>query len=470
MSNPTRKSAGVSKRIRKPKTALQTKLPAAKPAGVYSPSDTLPASTPIRTGKKRGRPSNAEKAARLAASQPAPAGSNGDHPKTLQAVAASPLGFLLKVGDWAREAATIEQAQGMYLQRMTEVIEQADGNATTVPAGELFGPAGTRVGRIDHQGRAYQLDGKQIGSFMTAPQSTDAPASEELEPATVVTVPVKYLAAALAIAPKKDTRYYLNAVYLQQLGDSLRIVATDGHRLLVIATEEKKVLPWGEAGLLIPRDELERVVKFVGKTNARGEGSTLEISYGRNHPVVKLNAPADIGSFSFSPVDGKYPDYQKIVESAGAVMAVERSPTETSAIQSAYMKSAGVIAAQLESDSVFSFMGGHSKQACVFTFAGEPGALLYIQPFASDRPALQSRTVQLIGEVGMARSLAALKAHETRCREAAKSCDDQKAAEALIGKANVFLARADEIRAMLAVKLTGPTSAKPAQEEAGAEA
>ncbi len=194
--------------------------------------------------------------------------------------------------------------------------------------------------------------------------------------------------------------------------------------------------------------------------------TALEISFGRNHPVVKIHEANGMGEFTLNPVDGKFPDYMRIVEAAGDVMSAESKPMETSAVSAAYLKSAGAIAAQLESDTIFPFIGATTSAPCVFTFGGEAGALLYIMACSETRPALPAAAVKIIGEAGMAGSLAALKAHETRNRKAAKEATDDKERQRLTVLADGFQARADQIRAVLSIKLTAPTApaAKPTEE------
>lgn len=408
--------------------------------------------------KKRGRPSKADKAAAQVASKPAQASSNGNHPKTLAAVVSAPTGFLLKVGDiFTQQLGSVESAQAQYL----GFFEAHGDEYPERVVGMIYGPTGTQIATVQASGAVCQLDGTVI---YPAPGSAEV--SEELEPATAVEVSVKFLMAALTVAPKKDTRYYLNGVFLQSVGDQLRIVSTDGHRLLVITTDLTRPLTWAEEGVIIPRDSLERICKYVGKA----EDAQVSISFGRKHPVMRIAEIGGIGQFALAPIDGRFPEYMRVVASAGEVLASERKPLETNAIGSDYLKAAGAIAAQLDSPHVFPFIGSGDGLPCVFTFHNQPGAMLIVMPVREDvKAALPTRIVQMVGDNGMARSLAALKAHETRCREAAKKANKVDA-ERLEGQANVFKARQDEIRAMLATKLTGPSVASAAAEETQEEA
>lgn len=397
-----------------------------------------------------------------AAPQPAPAGSNGNHPKTLAAVASSPPSLSLVIpGHYSGEVPSLIEAQKQY-RRLSS------GCSPKFPDGAVY-TNGTQTYTIKPNGDAYNMRGELEASGPSLKEAAK-PQAEALEPATAVTVPVRYIAAALAVAAKKDTRYYLNGVYLHIVDGALRIAATDGHRILVISTAMVKDVPWGDDGVILPREELDRIVKYVGKAKGDEEPTALEISFGRHHPVIKIHEANGMGEFTLKPIDGKFPDYGRLLERAGDVMNSERKPTETTSLSSAYLKSAGAIAAQLESATIFPFIGATTADACAFTFAGEPGAILLIMPTSENKPALAAATVRLIGEAGMRGSLAALKAHETRCRKAAEEATkakDSKESERQIALAQGFVKRADEIRAALAIKLAAPTAApaaKPAEE------
>lgn len=383
-------------------------------------------------------------------------GTNGSHPKTLPAIVETPPGLLLRIGErLAEPVPDLKAAQVVYI-----AAREAAGEGTSTFEDGIVYANGTEVARISYNGRAWSsADGKELSP---SPETDPAVAaalgeSEPLAPAFTIDLPVKYLKAALAIAPKDDTRYYMNGVYFHREGTELRIVASDGHRMLVISTAHEGELPWAEAGLIVPRIELDRVMKYVGKDE------TVKLSYGVNHPRVILSDVSGDATFRVAPIDGKFPEYQRVMQSAGDVLHAERMPTDTAVLNPAYLKAAGAIAAQLESEGIFPFIGGKPGDPCVFTFSGEAGALLYIMAMQSSTPALSAKTLQMIGESGLAGTLAALKAHETRCRNAlkanGKSAEDKKA---LIEKADAYKARAEEIRASLTVKLEGP---KPATVE-----
>lgn len=121
-----------------------------------------------------------------------------------------------------------------------------------------------------------------------------------------VSLRVSTLKAALYSAAKKDPRYYLNGVRLEFVSSAephINVVATDGYRLgafrepLEYAEGEQK----SDFNLIIPRESVETAIKSAGK---RGTSLLLE-----SMPDGRYL----LGSAVFGGVDGKFPDWQKIV-------------------------------------------------------------------------------------------------------------------------------------------------------------
>ncbi len=106
---------------------------------------------------------------------------------------------------------------------------------------------------------------------------------------------------------QQDVRYYLNGMLLEIDGTVLRGVATDGHRLaLSEATLAQKAKVSQQ--VIIPRKgvmELQRIVS--------GEGN-CELAIGTNH------VRAQIGDVRFTSklIDGKFPEYSRVIPAAPA--------------------------------------------------------------------------------------------------------------------------------------------------------
>jgi DNA polymerase III subunit beta len=106
---------------------------------------------------------------------------------------------------------------------------------------------------------------------------------------------------------QQDVRYYLNGMLLEIDGQLLRAVATDGHRLaLSEATLESKAK--NSQQVIVPRKgvlELQRVLTPEG---------TASVAIGSNH------VRAQIGDVRFTSklIDGRFPEYSRVIPSAPA--------------------------------------------------------------------------------------------------------------------------------------------------------
>jgi len=121
-------------------------------------------------------------------------------------------------------------------------------------------------------------------------------------------VPVTALTAALTHAAKDDIRYYLNGVYLD--AESGRIVATDGHRLLVIPCDAVRD---GKLGVILPRDAVDFVLTTYRKMNKRDRVccAAVVVTAGPDFELTVRFATGQ--SYGCKAIDGRFPDYGRII-------------------------------------------------------------------------------------------------------------------------------------------------------------
>jgi DNA polymerase-3 subunit beta len=104
---------------------------------------------------------------------------------------------------------------------------------------------------------------------------------------------------------QQDVRYYLNGMLWELDSKQLRVVATDGHRL-AMCTLKDKISVTGEGGvqMILPRKGVLELARLLVDDEAE-----IQINIGSNH------IRATTGDFSFTSklVDGKFPDYEKVV-------------------------------------------------------------------------------------------------------------------------------------------------------------
>lgn len=138
---------------------------------------------------------------------------------------------------------------------------------------------------------------------------------------------LRQIARIQSAISKEETRYYLNGIYIHKVADwTYRAVATDGHRLMTVdlaLPDADGDLP--ETGMILPRDTLARLFAVAGKCP---EGVTMAVGSKaapnrdetlapdpRYLPVVRFASKVDGIEWSLTSktIDGKYPDYARVV-------------------------------------------------------------------------------------------------------------------------------------------------------------
>jgi DNA polymerase III subunit beta len=100
----------------------------------------------------------------------------------------------------------------------------------------------------------------------------------------------------------QDIRYYLNGMLLVLEGKQLRVVATDGHRLSYAETELDAEVEARE--IIIPRKTVMELSKLLGDVD-----DAVELRIGANQVTFTLPGTELVTKV----VDGKFPDYQRVI-------------------------------------------------------------------------------------------------------------------------------------------------------------
>ncbi len=115
----------------------------------------------------------------------------------------------------------------------------------------------------------------------------------------------------------QDVRYYLNGLMLELYPRGIRAVATDGHRLTLCQIEAQLGAFDASGQIIVPRKgvlELQRLL-----ADAQGD---VSMSMGTRH----LRVESGHDEFVSKLIDGKFPDYQRVIPTdAGNLLTVERS-------------------------------------------------------------------------------------------------------------------------------------------------
>lgn len=106
---------------------------------------------------------------------------------------------------------------------------------------------------------------------------------------------------------QQDVRYYLNGMLFELQAEVLRVVATDGHRL-ALATAAAHTGISEDKQLILPRKGVMELSRLTQE-----EDSPIHLTMGRNH----LRAETADFTLTSKLVDGKFPDYQRVLPKGG---------------------------------------------------------------------------------------------------------------------------------------------------------
>ena len=105
---------------------------------------------------------------------------------------------------------------------------------------------------------------------------------------------------------QQDVRYYLNGMYWELRAGRLRAVATDGHRL-AICTFPGTLKGLEDTQVILPRKGVLELARLMQK-----DDEEVTIILGSNH----LRATTPDFTFTSKLVDGKFPDYERVLPRA----------------------------------------------------------------------------------------------------------------------------------------------------------
>ena len=190
-------------------------------------------------------------------------------------------------------------------------VESSDAGAMTVPARKLLDifrllPERSQVTLELKDDRLALRGGTSRFSLTTLPVE-NYPAFDSGSTELEVAVPTETLRLALdkttfAMA-QQDVRYYLNGLLLDFEGSTLRAVASDGHRLALF--QEAQTAPFASnRQIIVPRKGILELSRLLGDAD-----DTVIIQIAPNSVRVNLGAV----SFSAKLVEGRYPDYQRVM-------------------------------------------------------------------------------------------------------------------------------------------------------------
>ncbi len=113
------------------------------------------------------------------------------------------------------------------------------------------------------------------------------------------------LRAVSLFSATKDIRYYLNGVYVEASATETRVAATDGHVLAVVRSDEVNgMAACPEISLIVPGAVIASALKLLEKDDKH---LSLFLDDG------KWTMVANGARLPFEPIDGKFPDYRRVI-------------------------------------------------------------------------------------------------------------------------------------------------------------
>jgi len=122
----------------------------------------------------------------------------------------------------------------------------------------------------------------------------------------MITINKAALKAVSRFAAKSDIRYYLVGVYVEANETETRLVATDGHAMLVHRMPAENTRSW--SGIL-PLDTVAAILKH--KTASKKVDFPIELHATANEHEHRIDYAGQ--ALIFKPVDGKFPDYRRVI-------------------------------------------------------------------------------------------------------------------------------------------------------------
>ena len=191
------------------------------------------------------------------------------------------------------------------------------GNAegtVTVGARKLYDilralPEDAEVALESKESRMTVRAGKSRFNLQTLPSGDFPRMVESKDTARILTLPQKALKHALGLVQfamaVQDIRYYLNGVLFSVEKNTLRVVATDGHRLSFAV----EVLEGSHESVeaILPRKTVLELIKLLSDTD-----DPVTLSIGANQVRFAFGAIEIVSKI----VEGKFPDYQKVIPTA----------------------------------------------------------------------------------------------------------------------------------------------------------
>lgn len=203
------------------------------------------------------------------------------------------------------------------------------------------------------------------------------------------------LKAASHFMAKQDIRYYLNGVLIESSPTETRVCATDGHALL-LRQEDRKDDNAGNASFIMPAETVAAILKW--KAPHKTAADMPVIITVPDDPKAEHRAEWCGQIVIFRPVDGKFPDYARVVPRTLSGEAAHYNPELLIKCQKAAIdlntSKAGFFAFTQNGDGAAIATFGAQAFAIVMPMRGDKALAAdtswALKPVAADAPTLQA--------------------------------------------------------------------------------
>ena len=189
--------------------------------------------------------------------------------------------------------------------------DTAEDFQTTIPARKLLDickalPDSSTINFSIDENRVSLNSARSRFTLASLP-AKDFPGLDEIEVQHSFSIPQKQLKTlfdktAFAMA-QQDVRYYLNGILMEISSGKIKLVATDGHRLALSEIEMETGVDT-EKQIIVPRKAVLELSRLLESAD-----STARCELSQNH--LRIEAGSLV--FTTKLIDGKFPDYQRVI-------------------------------------------------------------------------------------------------------------------------------------------------------------
>lgn len=225
------------------------------------------------------------------------------------------LGNVLIVLEGNQLSLTATDLEVEIVARLT-IAQMGESGEITVPARKFADicralPDGADIKVTEDQEKLTVRSGSSRFSLSTL-SSSEFPNVEEgpgqLEFRCKQSVLKRLIDATSFAMAQQDVRYYLNGMLWEASQNQLRTVATDGHRL-ALCTQTVDLNHDSKLQVVVPRKGVLELTRLLSDD----EDAEAHLSIGDKH----LQVSTDKYTFTTKLVDGKFPDYEKVIPKGG---------------------------------------------------------------------------------------------------------------------------------------------------------